>query len=535
MAYKRVDGYHDNKGTKDVYFDEHLDRHRITGSERLYGMEIELEFNYDAGSYECSECDGTGNVQVEIDCSECGGTGSVEVENEETGELTTMECPECDGSGLAWEYQDCESCNGRGEIDYDDDDDADLSYLTDDIPDSLEDTFVLERDGSLDAGFEVITEPMTYLGVTNWLNNSWLRGVLDASISTGHAGVHIHVSKPNIETIRKLVVFFLKYGSRLGHLTRFSSYGAFYQNEYSHIESDEFKKFVAYLIALDDVDDLDVVPENLDGMGGFDTIRSFMRTRYMAINFQNRHTLEFRFFNYTDDAERLKSYIYFLETLFTKLELMTLREVIETEFVLRSLTDFEPITRVTWSNLIQKTETKYKLNTICIDNTMSRDFNGSYPVYVNGDDYGWANRDRYGLCQDARAYEQRLNRRGDLQKGMIVWLDSWLMQSIRDLMADDKFGNINRLVNKLDLFPTDILLNLANLKQKFIITGTENYFGASSTLLYLQPVSNIGEFNMPDFSQAGFKADAGWVSTVFTCQSYTNVNNIEIIKESEVL
>lgn len=69
----------------------------------------------------CSACDGEG----EIDCDECGGSGDVECEDcsgegktkdgETCTECTgdgTMDCTECyDGS------YECSNCNGSGEVD----------------------------------------------------------------------------------------------------------------------------------------------------------------------------------------------------------------------------------------------------------------------------------------------------------------------------------------------------------------------------------------------------------------------------------
>ncbi len=62
-------------------------------------------------SYDCKECDGTGEKKIK--CLMCDGTGEVLIEDVEWGEKKTT-CGRCDGKGFR--IESCKACNGKGAL-----------------------------------------------------------------------------------------------------------------------------------------------------------------------------------------------------------------------------------------------------------------------------------------------------------------------------------------------------------------------------------------------------------------------------------
>lgn len=349
MAYKEVDSYHSNKCTKHSYFDKELNKFTIPDEYmRLYGIEIELEFD-EAHQEDCDECDGTGRIYYDTDCEECGGSGHVtETQMDDEGNEIEVEvevdCEECTGNGTIEESRDCDNCNGTGSVDSDD-------WGDQDIPDELEDTCVFEHDGSLDNGFEVISEPMNYLGMMTWLNTPWLFDMLESSVQGG-AGVHLHVSKPDFSEIKKIMLFFARYGNDIGNLTRFSSFGEFYgiyDEDRDIVESCNLNEMYLALRELPDNFETDYNTLNFSNYPNTPQwLRDAMRNRYTCVNLNNSKTLEFRFFDYTRDPSRLQSYVTFIDNLLDLLSQLTLDEVLLGHFAIPNLNTitYEPTAEI---------------------------------------------------------------------------------------------------------------------------------------------------------------------------------------------
>lgn len=60
---------------------------------------------------ECSDCCGSGYVDVEEDCEECGGDGYIPGDEDDD-----MECGSCNGFGTITTEEECSVCEGYGEI-----------------------------------------------------------------------------------------------------------------------------------------------------------------------------------------------------------------------------------------------------------------------------------------------------------------------------------------------------------------------------------------------------------------------------------
>lgn len=185
--------------------------------------------------------------------------------------------------------------------DYDDDyDDSDYNNnLCIELNNNFENTFYYNTDGSLNnTGIEIITRPADY---EFWQNFNFEKfsdilhknnRVSGAKENASDCGMHIHVSremfgKNNEEQIfntAKILLFFKKYEIEL---ERFG--GRDFENHYC-------KSY--YLDS--NIDALKIAIKNRDN------------ERYRTINLRNEKTIEFRFFDGTTDAIKIKTNIEFL-------------------------------------------------------------------------------------------------------------------------------------------------------------------------------------------------------------------------------
>lgn len=341
MGHKCVDGYHDNKGDKRYAFDfidGQFRRESLDSSKTYFGMEIELELDEELGercdycngrgredcedcdgngSYDCPNCDGTGCV----DCDNCDGTGKIEQTDEETGEITMVDCPDCLGTG----QDECSNCDGSGRVKCDNcggigswecsncdgtgvvDGEGGSSDLYE-VPDEHENKLVFEHDGSLDNGFEVITEPMTYNALVNFLRLPFMRKLVGRSQELSSNGIHIHMSRPNMEVLKNLMMILGKTSHDLEALTRSSTYGTWYHRmdtldtKQIKVYDDGLIKRPRYISTL-----FDALTQSTCINPDFK--ENLYRDRYLALNNQNERTIEYRFFNSTNDVGRLVDYL----------------------------------------------------------------------------------------------------------------------------------------------------------------------------------------------------------------------------------
>lgn len=136
------------------------------------------------------------------------------------------------------------------------------------------------QDGSINDGFEMVSDPQNiewtmenahkFKEAFKYLTDNGFRGD-----ETSTCGLHIHVSRDplNEDTIDKILLFMENYKDELINLARRHS------TEWSAFISDEHDDFVQSLTYIKD--------------------KKHSGSRYMALNLQNRHTIEFRLFRST--------------------------------------------------------------------------------------------------------------------------------------------------------------------------------------------------------------------------------------------
>lgn len=251
----RIGDYHSGKGSYTQAYDKELKPIPISTPTRLYGMEIELEFN--TNGY---------------------------------------------------------SAHDRERV---------ASDLSDDLAEheELEGTFHLERDGSLNYGFEVITHPMEADGFDKWVENPMITNLLDKSHDSGHNGVHVHCTRMQGDNIHKIMYLMCLMQDHLANMTRSSNYAKWYNSDDN---SDTYEAVCSFYRGetprLSEQERIFRTCLKLDLMGRqFDQSTQYMSRmvgdRYNCVNNGNDKTIEFRFFDYTSNKDRLKKYIRFVESL----------------------------------------------------------------------------------------------------------------------------------------------------------------------------------------------------------------------------
>ena len=389
MGRKHVDGYHENHGTKREYYDDNLVTQRLTTDDVVLGMEIELSYRCnefpgirEGGSreVECEYCDGTGHQDCGycdgtgcVTCPECDGTSMVEcphcagtmqvVKLDDNGDIVLdddgdivctrcqhcnsdgeVTCPSCDGDGAL----ECEDCDGHGYVDcnecggegrwQDEDYEQDFIY---DVPSPYDNMCVFEHDGSVDEGFEVITEPCTVDAMTSFLTSDWFKELVESSDGDG-CGVHIHISRQSDDMVKKWVMFMLRYENELTGLTRVNSFAKPYRRTSDWLrDSDENTYLTQIYKAMDKayshnqsydewtVPNADLVDEEAKYL-----FKTITQTRHLVLNLTNQHTMELRFFNHTNDVERLVGYAKLVMDINDILKGLTLEQVMTGNFSL---------------------------------------------------------------------------------------------------------------------------------------------------------------------------------------------------------
>lgn len=158
----------------------------------------------------------------------------------------------------------------------------------------------VERDGSLNNGFEIVSAPMTLAAhkATDW---SGLFGIISACGGKAHetrtCGLHVHVSRAalgNDDNAKKLAI-----GKILEMVERF-------QPELSalarrNIGTCQWSRPTNYGHAL--TDGSRAIRRKGDHVQNYQGIDCHDGRRYYAVNLQNRSTIEFRFFKGTLNAD----------------------------------------------------------------------------------------------------------------------------------------------------------------------------------------------------------------------------------------
>lgn len=155
-----------------------------------------------------------------------------------------------------------------------------LNFITSNIP------VVLERDGSVSSGFEIISHPLSWKYIKE--NEKQFKKVFDYLIGknykshdTNSCGLHIHVNRPSEEVINRILFIMETYKNELikfsrrtsGNISSWCQFLSDYTGEHEKMKGLEFLKDIKE--------------------------KSGNNTRYMALNLTNSKTIEFRIFRGT--------------------------------------------------------------------------------------------------------------------------------------------------------------------------------------------------------------------------------------------
>lgn len=174
--------------------------------------------------------------------------------------------------------------------------DSKVKPITQSIVPIIENEFVLERDYSLKNGFEMISYPFSYDYMMTNLESTLkeLYENLESSINkeSNTAGMHIHLTRQNYRHAFNMVCLI-----------------EYYQRELTILSNREGSRLKRWAKFLTDKFDHDLLSERM--------IESYYdnKDRYVACNVSNKHTIEIRIFNATDDYKEILGRIEIISNL----------------------------------------------------------------------------------------------------------------------------------------------------------------------------------------------------------------------------
>ncbi len=206
-----------------------------------------------------------------------------------------------------------------------------------------------KHDGSLNNGFEIVTHPMSYGFVKNHAENLWdgltrLRRKGFRAWTTSTCGLHIHISRNSFLSEAHLHKFmWFIYGSDVSRATpekrmaqelHIASIKHFAGRD-SHWSKFDRDSFLGTVYDGDDEDGNSkyVAPSLAEIAKGRtkngNDIPPYANERYLALNRNNRHTLELRFFRPSLRPETIQASIEFVQCLFDYTDQVTYNEVVK--------------------------------------------------------------------------------------------------------------------------------------------------------------------------------------------------------------
>lgn len=237
-----------------------------------------------------------------------------------------------------------------------------------------------KHDGSLNNGFEIVTHPMSYGYVKNHADNLWdgltrLRRQGFRAWTTSTCGLHIHVSRNaflNEAHLHKFMWFI--YGSdvsrasiarRTAQESHIANIKQFAGRD-SHWSKFDRESFLG--TAYDGDDELGnsqyVVPSLAEIAKGRtkkgNAIPPYANERYLALNRNNRHTLELRFFRPSLRPETIQASVEFVQCLFDYTDQVSYNQVVNKNALasFQSLGEFAITNRDKYSQFIARAITR---------------------------------------------------------------------------------------------------------------------------------------------------------------------------------
>ena len=162
-----------------------------------------------------------------------------------------------------------------------------------------------KSDGSLSNGVEIVTSPCDYKSIM-WLLDkmkSPIKNITSGSKYTQNAGIHIHVSKKSIPSYNIYKLSYLL----------------------NNMQAKELSSIMFYLSGRNVK-----ISDNYSGryakIGDFSGFKN-ETDRYLALNLTNKNTIEFRIFKTTNDMDKVKSYINFVESMIKFVDITPFKDI----------------------------------------------------------------------------------------------------------------------------------------------------------------------------------------------------------------
>ena len=162
-----------------------------------------------------------------------------------------------------------------------------------------------KSDGSLCNGVEIVTSPCDYKSIMCLLDKMKepIKEITNKAKYKQNAGIHIHVSRKSIPSYNVYKLSYLLNNRQAKELSSIM----FYLSGRNAKVSDNYLGRYA----------------KIGGIAEFKNDKD----RYLALNLTNEHTIEFRIFKTTNDMDKVKSYINFVESMINFVDITPFKEV----------------------------------------------------------------------------------------------------------------------------------------------------------------------------------------------------------------
>ena len=162
-----------------------------------------------------------------------------------------------------------------------------------------------KSDGSLSNGVEIVTSPCDYKSIM-WLLDKMKEPIKEITSGTKYsqnAGIHIHVSKKSIPSYNIYKLSYLL----------------------NNIQAKELSSIMFYLSGRN----VKISDNYLGRYAKIGDIYEFKNDtdRYLALNLTNEHTIEFRIFKATNDMDKVKSYVNFVESMIKFVDVTPFKDI----------------------------------------------------------------------------------------------------------------------------------------------------------------------------------------------------------------
>lgn len=162
-----------------------------------------------------------------------------------------------------------------------------------------------KSDGSLCNGVEIVTSPCDYKSIM-WLLDKIkepIKNITSGTKYTQNAGIHIHVSRKSIPSYNIYKLSYLL----------------------NNIQAKELSSIIFYLSGRNNSisEEREVRYAKIGDISGFKNESD----RYLALNLTNENTIEFRIFKATNDMDKVKSYVNFVESMIKFVDITPFKDV----------------------------------------------------------------------------------------------------------------------------------------------------------------------------------------------------------------